>query len=127
MLENVKMPARCVVAGCSNTPNSAKGITLHTIPYFGDDRPSAKSRRKQWIDFVKTKRANFTPSSSSAVCSMHFSPEDYTQRFNLGERCHPQLIRDELGIVPIPKIFSKTKDGDAQSCKTISYRSRRRG
>ena len=48
-----KMPMRCVAGGCSNTP----GTALHSIPYFGDDRPQAKERRKKWVDFVKQKRA----------------------------------------------------------------------
>jgi len=26
---------------------------LHSIPYFGDDWPQAKKRRKKWVDFVK--------------------------------------------------------------------------
>ena len=37
-----KMPTRCVAGGCSNTPDLEKGITLHSIPYFGDHRPHAK-------------------------------------------------------------------------------------
>ena len=32
------MPDRCVVAGCSNTPNAEKEIALHKIPFFGDHR-----------------------------------------------------------------------------------------
>ena len=37
------MPDRCVVAGCSNVPNSEKGIALHKFPFFGDDRNMAKA------------------------------------------------------------------------------------
>ena len=32
------MPERCVVVGCSNTPNAEKGIALHKIPFYGDER-----------------------------------------------------------------------------------------
>ena len=51
-----KMPTRCVAGGCSNTPDLEKGIAL-SLPYFGDDRPQAKKRRKKRVDFVKQKRA----------------------------------------------------------------------
>ena len=52
-----KMLTRCVAGGCSNIPDLEKGIALHSIPYFGDDRPQAKKRRKKWVDLVKQKRA----------------------------------------------------------------------
>ena len=39
------MPTRCVVEGCSNTRNIQKGIALHNIPIYGDDRPEAKKQR----------------------------------------------------------------------------------
>ena len=103
------MPSRCIVAGCSNTPDSKRGITLHVIPFSGDDRPEAKARRKQWVDFVKLKCAKWTPLSSSTVYSSHFTPEDYTQQFSYGTRPgHPQLIRDGIGIVPVPRIVCET-------------------
>jgi len=38
------MPTRCVVGGCSNKRNIQKGIALHTIPFYGDDRPEAKKQ-----------------------------------------------------------------------------------
>ena len=63
------MPHRCVVAGCSNVPNSEKGIALHKFPFFGDDRNMAKARRKKWTEFVQLKRAKWSPTASSAVCS----------------------------------------------------------
>ena len=61
------MPARCVLAGCSNTRNLKFGIGLHTIPYHGDDRPEARKRGRKWVDFVKMKRAKWEPSESSDV------------------------------------------------------------
>ena len=57
-------------------------ISLHTIPYFNDDRPEAKRRRKIWVDFVKAKRV-FVPSKASTLCSAHFMPEDYERRFSV--------------------------------------------
>ena len=41
----VKMPTRCAVRGCSNKRNIQKGIALHTIQFYGDDRPEAKKQR----------------------------------------------------------------------------------
>ena len=51
----LKIPSRRVVGGCSNTGNIPKGIALHTIPFYGDDRPEAKNQKKLWVDFVKAK------------------------------------------------------------------------
>ena len=42
------MPNKCVVGGCSNVANPAEGISLHFIPFAGDERPEAKRRREQW-------------------------------------------------------------------------------
>ena len=51
------MPTRCVVGGCSNTKKIQNGIALHTIPFYGDDRPEAKKQNDRENDFVKAKRA----------------------------------------------------------------------
>ena len=67
--ENLKeMPTRCVAAGCG----------MHFIPYYGDERPEPKRRRKKWVDFLKQKRARWEPSKTSVLCSVHFKPEDFT-------------------------------------------------
>ena len=50
------MPKGCVVGNCSNVADKTKNIAIHVIPFYGDDRPIAKSRRKQWVDFVRKKR-----------------------------------------------------------------------
>ena len=76
-----KMPTGCVAGGCSNTPDLEKGIALHSIPYFGDDRPQAKKRRKKWADFVKQKRAKWEPLKNLAICSVHFKPQDFQRLF----------------------------------------------
>ena len=43
------MPDRCVVAGCSNTPDAEKGIALHKIPFYGNQQSEAKARRKNGL------------------------------------------------------------------------------
>ena len=79
------MPKRCVVAGCSNIGDKEKEISLHAIPYSGDERPEAKKRRKKWTDFVSLKRAKWTPTSYSVICYEHFKPEDFLRRFSYVE------------------------------------------
>ena len=124
----VKMPHRCVVFGCSNTSNLKKGIALHRIPYANDKRPEANKRRKAWVDFVKRKRKNWQPSSSSEVCSKHFKEDDFVCRYT-GEMgvCNsekpllvaPTLKRDSIGICVWPSKF-KTEE------TVLSERDRRR-
>ena len=38
------MPDRCVVVNCNNTVNTLNGISVHTIPFFGDLYPEAKKQ-----------------------------------------------------------------------------------
>ena len=40
------MPTICVAAGCSNQKDEAKGILLHVIPFFEDERPEADGDAK---------------------------------------------------------------------------------
>ena len=67
-LKTKEMPTRCIAAGCG----------MHFIPYYGDERPEPKRRRKKWVDFLKQKRARWEPSKTSVLCSVHFKPEDFT-------------------------------------------------
>ena len=77
--ENLKeMPTRCAAAGCGNVKNPKEGISMHFIPYYGDELPEPKRRRKKWVDFVKQKRARWEPSKTSVLRSLHFKPEDFT-------------------------------------------------
>ena len=115
------MPDRCVVAGCSNIPDSEKGIALHRIPFYGDERSQAKARRKKWTDFVKLKRAKQSPTASSAVCSCHFAPKDFTKRLSFsGQRLQRTLLKDEIGILPVPRFQRNTFEEEE-----LSRRSRR--
>ena len=102
-----KMPGRCVLGGCSNTASLEKGIGLHAIPFFDDSRPEATKRRKRWIAFVKTKRAQWKPSKSSVICSNHFQPTDFEHRFATlpGQSLYfPRLNRDDFGISAYPTV-----------------------
>jgi hypothetical protein len=117
--ENEKMPNRCVVGSCSNVTDTEKGISLHFIPFAGDERPEAKKRRKQWVDFVCLKQAKWGPTPSSCVCSAHFAHEDFTGIFLSHSGKRPRLATDEIGIVAIPK-YTNTADD-----KPLSARAKR--
>ncbi|XP_028408438.1 uncharacterized protein LOC114531007 [Dendronephthya gigantea] len=104
------MPNRCIVGGCSNTSNAEKGISLHFIPFSGDERPEAKKRRKQWIDFVRSKRAKWDPTPNSSICSAHFDRKDFTQMFSGFSGKVPRLASDEIGVVAVPKYHAVTTE-----------------
>ena len=94
------MPEKYVVFGCSNVRNKEKGIKLHPIAFYGKSDSEMKKRRKKWVDFVKLKRAHWEPTQHSAVCSVHFEDEDFTNRF--WEDLDRRLKRDEIGVCAFP-------------------------
>lgn len=103
-----KMPKRCVVAGCGNVSDKAKGVSLHIIPYSGDERNEARKRRKKWVDFVKLKRAKWTPTQYSIICSEHFKPDDFSRRFSHieGQSFVANVLKqDEFGICVFPTVM----------------------
>lgn len=105
------MPTRCVAAGCGNIKSKKDGISLHTIPYFGDTRPEAVKRRRKWVAFVKQKCAKWEPSATSVICSKHFKPEDFTVLFpGLSDEAdmfhNRSLKKDDLGINVFPSIHA---------------------
>lgn len=104
--EILKMPDKCVVFGCNNKPSKAEGISLHPIPFEGADEPQKRKRRKQWVDFVKSKRAHWEPTKYSAVCSKHFREEDYEVMFPglTNVNMQRRLRKDEIGICVCPTI-----------------------
>ncbi len=57
------MPNKSVVGGCFNVADAKQGISLHFIPFAGDERPEARRRRKLWVDFMRLKRAKWEPTS----------------------------------------------------------------
>ena len=104
------MPNRCVSRCCGHFLNLELGIVLHAFPFYGDKRPIAKRTRCQWVEFVKAKCAKWEPTPSLRLCSAHFKPEDFMRRFSnlqsLGQPVIPWLIRDEIGVLPVPTIHS---------------------
>ena len=72
------MPNRCVVAGCSNVPDTAKNIGLHKFP---EDKDSETKRQRPWIAFVQTKRAKWSPTDLSCICLQHIKADDFESPF----------------------------------------------
>ena len=64
---DLKIAKRCVAAGCSNERNLEEGISLHKLPFYSNNLPEAKKRRKKCVDFVRLKRAKWEPSQSSVL------------------------------------------------------------
>lgn len=125
------MPDRCVVANCSNSNSSAdtsRGISLHKIPYFGDERAVAKHRRKLWINFVQTKRAKWKASQHSCICSEHFKSNDFEQPKimipGFEKKSKPVLTRDGIGTTAVPSIHAPEQPEERAS-EQASRRERR--
>ena len=86
------MPEKCVAKFCSNKPQ--KFITLHKFP-------ESEKVKKLWRNFVKTKRANWTETPTSVLCSVHFTQdcfvnyyavrEDYQRRLSLKPDAVPTI------------------------------------
>ena len=99
------MVQKCVVYGCSNTKDEKRGISIHQIPFFGEQRPEAKKRRRKWIAFVNVKRQNLTASKHSVICSVHFTSADFS-RLSPGQKYQQRLKRDEIGVISVPSMQS---------------------
>ena len=80
---------------CSNGSYTKAEISLHKSPID-------KISKRIWINFVKTKRANFNPGEARfMVCSDHFSPECFERSYHLeGSMRH-------LKLDSIPAIWKK--------------------
>ena len=94
---------RCVAANCGNT--NADGVSLHSFPIN-------VSIRRQWIDFVKLKRAKWvSPTQYSALCSAHFPIECFPFRFRFEmEHMGRSLKNVKLNADAVPSIHSKCKE-----------------
>ena len=70
----------CVAGGpnnvrCTNT-SYTEGVSMHVFP-------KNEEIRKKWTKFVQRHRANFIPSSTSALCSAHFEVACYERNISL--------------------------------------------
>ena len=101
--ETEKLPNICVVGRYSNVTDTEKGISLHFIPFTGDEMHEAKRRR---VDFVHLKTSN-----------MRSNVQHTLRRKSLLVR--PRLATDEIGFVAIPKYTNTVND------KPLSARAKR--
>ena len=106
------MPENCAVYGCSNTQKPEEGLSLHAIPFDGDEHPEAKKRRKRWVDFVSRTRAKWKPAKHTRICLQHFKANDFAyfyanvvEKENLACRW---LQRHDVGIVAYPTSYPTT-------------------
>ena len=58
---------------CTNTYH-VQGISKHKFP-------AHEKQRKMWVKFVRKHRQNFTPTSSSVICSAHFEELCFGTRY----------------------------------------------
>eukprot|EP00794_Sanderia_malayensis_P020725 gene20725-22758_t len=105
------MPDRCLIVSYSskNSPaQTAENISVHKIPYFGDERPIAKHRRKLWVNFVQAKRPKWVPTKHSVICSKHFNDADFQYPIRsiaaVPKKEKHMLKRDEIGVTVVPSI-----------------------
>lgn len=82
----------CVAGGprsvsCNNN-SKTQGVSLHLFP-------RDKVIYNQWIRFVQRHRANWQPSKTSVLCSVHFQSSCFEQRadLNLKDTADTSLFR----------------------------------
>ena len=126
---DLKMLKRCVAAGCSNERNLEEGISLQKLPFYGDDQPKAKKRRKKWVHFVRLKQTKWEPSQSSVLCSEHFKREDFVRSADLGDEKNHHISKrwlktNHLGVIVFPSVHVNKLVPNANQ-KPVSKRSKR--
>lgn len=92
----------CAVSDC--TLRNSDGVSLYTFP-------KDMRFRRQWVNFVRTNRANFIPSTYSRICSMHFASDCYPATYAIQESLGFTVKRKLLLPIAVPTIqkheFSK--------------------
>ena len=67
--------------------------------------PKDANLRRQWVEFVQVKRANFVePTEHSVICNIHFSPDCYKKRFmvEIGLRKQSPLLSGAVPTIQSP-------------------------
>ena len=119
------MPKRCVVYGCSNVADTNKGISIYQIPFWDDNSPVTVRRRKIWLSFVRRGRDKWIPTSSSVVCSRHFTDDCFVYGSESVEKYNtPRIKRDEHGICVFPTVDTNQLSGSAESERTSRIKRR---
>ena len=71
-----------------------------------NQRPDAKKRRRKWFAFVNAMRENWTASKYSVICSVQFTPADFSCLSYDGQKYQQQLKKDETGVVHVPSVHN---------------------
>lgn len=92
------MPTRC--SGCKNT-YGVEGVSFHFFP-------KCDKMRRRWAAAMK--RANWTPTKSSRLCSAHFSPDSFEYNPLLAKSLNVERVSKVLKPDAVPTVFDfKTK------------------
>ena len=104
------MPYRCIAGGCScYVCTSDDGVALHK---FSADTSLAG----KWSKAIRVHCANWTrPSSSSRLCSLHFTSDCYDRESGMRKKMRLEAKRLNLKEGSIPTLFPSTKDIDGGS------------
>ncbi len=95
------MPKRCVAFNCNNT--NGEGISLHAFP---EDTHIASL----WIRFVRTKRAKWTKSDFSFLCSKHFTEDCFSNFLKVKMRHSKKLLLEPNAVPTIHAKDPKTEE-----------------
>ena len=107
----------CVYGGpgllsCTNTYH-VEGISMHKFP-------DNEGQRKLWVKFVRRHRPDFTATSSSVICSVHFEKSCSARRYQVEvlDKLKPRSRYLILGLV-------STKDTIIQEERPMTSREKR--
>ena len=113
------MTKRCLIYGCSNTVDKKNGIFISEIPFWGSNTPVPAKRRKKWENFVRRKRAKWTPTQHSVVCSKHFTKGCFEYGSVAVEKCKtPRLKKDSYGVCVFPTLDTNDTSASVETERT---------
>ena len=114
-----KMTKRCVVYGCSNTADKKNCIFTYGIPFWGSNSPVPPKRRKKLENLARRKRAKWTPTQHSVVCSKHFTKECFEYGSVAVEKYKtPRLKKDSYWVCVFPTLDTNDTSASVESERT---------
>lgn len=85
----------CAVNDCSL--RHSDGVKMHGFP-------KDSIYKSQWVNFVRTCRENFVPTTYSKICSMHFTPDCYPATYAMQESLGFKIKFKQLKPTAVPTI-----------------------